>query len=130
MLLILLFAYTGTDKLLNHHLFLGQLKQVTVFHNKENFISYFIPIFELMISVLLLFNKSRATGLILSAVSMLVFTLYVIFILSGDHIPCSCGGIIAAMSWTQHLVFNIIFFIFSITSLYYHKFLHVYEEVS
>jgi len=26
-----------------------------------------------------------------------------------DRIPCSCGGIIAKLSWGQHLVFNLIF---------------------
>jgi len=30
-------------------------------------------------------------------------------LLSGQHLPCTCGGIISKMSWKQHLGFNALF---------------------
>jgi hypothetical protein len=41
---------------------------------------------------------------------MILFTAYIIGLFSIDkELPCSCGGIIALLSWKQHLVFNSVF---------------------
>jgi len=54
---------------------------------------------------------------------MTLFTLYVAFALSGvfGEIPCSCAGLISAMHWKGHLVFNIIFLIISLLGVYIQK---------
>jgi hypothetical protein len=36
-------------------------------------------------------------------------------------IPCSCGGAIAHLSWTQHFFFNLFFIILSAIALYIKK---------
>jgi len=30
-------------------------------------------------------------------------------VITDDNLPCSCGGVIQQLSWTQHIVFNLIF---------------------
>jgi hypothetical protein len=43
---------------------------------------------------------------------MVSFTIYIIATLTfSKHIPCSCGGIIAQLSWKQHILFNTVFII-------------------
>ena len=35
------------------------------------------------------------------------FTVYIYLILNySDFVPCSCGGILEKLGWTEHLIFN------------------------
>jgi putative oxidoreductase len=121
LLLVLLFAYTGASKLLGHQKMLAQLEQSGLPEPLPQLASYAVPVVELVIALLLSFERSRLAGLWGACLAMLFFTGYVAFILSGKNIPCSCGGVIAKMNWQQHLYFNIFFLLVSILSLYYHK---------
>jgi hypothetical protein len=40
-----------------------------------------------------------------------------IMLLSGSHLPCTCGGIISDVGWKEHLYFNGLFIIISILSI-------------
>lgn len=126
--LIVLFAYTGTSKLIQHHIFLQQLDKIKILHDFKLIISYFIPLIEIITAMLLLFDLTRYIGLLFSVILMMLFTVYVLLILSGNRIPCSCGGIISKMNWTQHLYFNSIFLILSLTSLSYYKLINNRRE--
>jgi len=121
LLLVLLFAYTGASKLLGHQKMLAQLEQIGLPEPLPQLASYAVPAAELVIALLLSFERWRLVGLWCACLAMLFFTGYVAVILSGKNIPCSCGGVISAMSWKQHLYFNIFFSLLSILSLYYHK---------
>jgi putative oxidoreductase len=121
LLLVILFAYTGTAKLIGHQKMLSQLQDTGLPGPLPQLAAYLVPIAELLIALLLIFESSRLVGLWTAAIALFFFTGYVAVILSGGHIPCSCGGVIAAMNWKQHLYFNIFFLLLSILSLYYHK---------
>ena len=123
--LVILFAYTGMSKLLNHNTFLAGIRLPQAL-----FISYAIPVVEIITALLLCFKITKALGLWCSVILMGAFTIYVVFLLSGNNLPCSCGGVISKMNWHQHLYFNGIFLLLSITALYYHRSLHVYQGVS
>lgn len=108
--LILLFVYTATSKLLSHQNFIAVLKQSPLLHNFASFISWSIPIIELIIATLLIIPSLRKQGLLASAILMSLFTAYIAYmLLSKSHLPCSCGGVLKQLSWQQHLFFNIIF---------------------
>ena len=65
---------------------------------------------ELLLALLLCFKATRLTGLYASFFLMIAFTVYIYLILNySDFVPCSCGGIIEKLGWTEHLVFNIAF---------------------
>ncbi len=107
--IIAVFVYTGFAKLVDINTFQNDL-------NKSPFIpeilaipiSYGIPIAEIGIGMLLLFNKN--IGFLLSFVLFLSFTVYIYLIMNHSHvIPCSCGGVVASLSWGGHLVLNIIY---------------------
>jgi len=82
-----------------------------------------LPVVELITAVLIYFQRTRMKGLTISAFLMISFTLYVAFALSGafGEIPCSCAGLISALKWKGHLVFNIFFTAISITGVYLQK---------
>ncbi|RAJ06690.1 hypothetical protein LX64_01817 [Chitinophaga skermanii] len=120
-LLVLLFVYTGSDKLLNRAIFSAQLAQSPwdlLKHNRELF-SWIVPILELVVALLILLKKTKTIGLLMAGIAMLSFTLYVgIMLGTHQHLPCSCGGIIRYLSWSQHLIFNSIFTILSFVVFY------------
>ena len=114
-LFIFLFVYTATDKLLNIYKFRTVLSQSPIIHANANFLAWVVPIAELLISILLFLRGTREYGFIASSIVMGVFTLYIAYmILFSPQLPCSCGGIISKMNWTQHLIFNSILFFLAI----------------
>lgn len=116
-LFILLFAYTGASKLAGHDEFIYQLSSVHFFDGYVRFTSWIIPIAELITAACLCFRNTRTFGLWCSLILMCSFVAYVATVLSGSSLPCSCGGVITAMSWQQHLFFNIIFLALNIIAL-------------
>lgn len=107
-LLILLFAYTAASKMLTYPLFVVQIGLSPILPNFTQKIAWLVPLIELMVALMLVIPGTRVAGLYSSWVLMLTFTLYVTLILTiASHIPCSCGGVLEAMSWQQHLIFNL-----------------------
>jgi uncharacterized membrane protein len=81
-------------------------------------VAWLTPASELVLALLLLFPKTRKTGLYGSFLLMMAFTCYIIYLLKYvPDIPCSCGGILENMTWTQHLIFNIIFTLLALIGL-------------
>lgn len=118
-LYILLFVYAAVSKLLRFEDFRVQLGQSPVFGAIAEWISYGVVITELLISVLLAFDRTRKTGLVFALTLMIMFTAYIIIILNfAAFTPCSCGGIIESLGWTEHLVFNLAFIILATIALY------------
>ena len=49
---------------------------------------------------------------------MVMFTTYIIIILNfSDFIPCSCGGVLEDLSWSEHIVFNLFFIVLAILGI-------------
>lgn len=106
-LLIILFIYTGLNKMLDFNNFKFQMGRSPFIKNINGFLAVLIPLGELIISLALIFNKTRLIGLLLSSFLMALFTGYIYIMLHYSFdLPCSCGGILAAMSWEDHLIFN------------------------
>jgi hypothetical protein len=104
---IILFLYTGVAKFLDFDLFQEQLAESPVLESVAPIVAWGLPITEFIISLMLFFPRFRLKGLYASFIIMVLFTAYVITILSIDQeLPCSCGGIVEALSWKGHLIFN------------------------
>lgn len=105
---IILFIYAAASKMLDFENFQVQLAQSPLLSAYAGFISYGVVILELVIVGLLCFNLTRLLGLYASFAIMVAFTVYIFLILNySDFVPCSCGGILEKMGWTEHLIFNI-----------------------
>ena len=109
MLFILLFVFASISKLLEFNDFQTQLGQSPLLGAFAIPISYSVIALELITSVLLAFEKTRKWGLYLAYMLMVMFTTYIVIILNfTSFTPCSCGGVLESLGWTEHLIFNIL----------------------
>ena len=116
--IIFLFTYTSVSKLIDHVAFESTLLQSPVIRHYATFASWFIPLIELFVVALLLFQRSRYVGLLASLALMISFTVYIGYMLLFiPHLPCSCGGVLQQLSWPNHILFNSSFIILIIAAL-------------
>ncbi|WP_191187250.1 MauE/DoxX family redox-associated membrane protein [Mucilaginibacter pankratovii] len=117
-----LFLYTAYAKLVDHDRFLKGLSGVHLISGLAVFISWFVPLIEILTFILLLIPYTAKSGLYLFLAMMVVFTGYISGVLLwAKIIPCHCGGVIENLSWTQHLWFNLAFIGLAIIALRLHK---------
>jgi hypothetical protein len=117
-LLILLFGYAAISKLVDYENFTIQL-------SKSPYISFFapllawgLPVVELLVAAVMIFPKSKRTGLYGSLFLMTLFTAYIFSMLHFSYyIPCACGGIFAKLDWVAHLFVNIGIMILNLVAL-------------
>lgn len=122
-LLILLWGYTGLDKILRWE------ESRKAFHNQTfpaelaEILAYAVPTIELLIALLLLFSVSRWWGYLSSILLLTVFTTYVGLIWVGafPRVPCNCAGILESLGWEAHFWLNSVMIGISIIGLYFTK---------
>tara|TARA_R110002096_G_scaffold37468_1_gene104014 strand:+ start:2018 stop:3535 length:1518 start_codon:yes stop_codon:yes gene_type:complete len=120
LLFIVLFVYAAASKLLDFENFRVQLGQSPMLSAYAGWIAWLLPIFELIIVLLLCFPKTQLWGFIGGFLLMIMFTTYIYIVLNfSSFIPCSCGGVLEQLSWTEHLVFNGVFILLAILGLYF-----------
>lgn len=119
LLLAILFMYTAASKLLEWEQTRRQLYNQPFPVVIAEMLLYILPLLEIGAVVLLLRPLWRNVGLIISTALMGAFTGYVALVMTGifGRIPCSCGGLVASLSWAQHLILNVIFLLISVIGL-------------
>jgi hypothetical protein len=121
-LLTMLFVYAATAKLLDETNFRYQLSLSPLVGSFPGIIAVVLPVIELVTAGLLTVKNTRFYGLLASLVLLTVFTLYIAgMLLSGVHLPCSCGGAISSLSWPEHLLFNFFFLVITIVAFVMEK---------
>ncbi|MEK6506978.1 DoxX family protein [Myroides sp. C4067] len=119
---VLLFVYAAISKLITFEAFQVQLTQSPLLSAYATTIAYLVIIVELVIALFLTLKQTKTLGLYLSYGLMVAFTIYIYLILNySDFIPCSCGGILEKMGWTEHLWFNIIVCILGLLAIYFQE---------
>jgi len=117
-LYVLLFVYSAVSKFLEFEDFRVQLAQSPLLSAYAGIIAPSIIIIEILIAIILCFRILQLLGLYASFYLMMAFTEYIFLILNfSDFIPCSCGGIIEELGWTEHLVFNIVFILLALVAI-------------
>lgn len=107
-LYILLFVYAALNKFLVFDEFKIQIGQSPVLTAYAGWLAWVVPSLEILISVLLVIPRFRLLALHAAFALMVMFTTYIVIILNfSDYIPCSCGGVLEKLGWTEHLIFNI-----------------------
>ncbi len=118
-LIIALFVYTASAKLLDYYNFQFGLSESPFIAPFANLLAWAVPAGELLIAVMLVIPVMRLAGLYASGILMSLFTVYIAaMLLFGSDIPCSCGGIVEEMSWGAHIVFNSVFVALSAWGIY------------
>lgn len=114
---IILFTYAALSKLLDFQNFQAQLGQSPLLSAFAAPVSYSVITVELMISILLVFSRTRLIGLFAAFSLMVMFTAYIYIMLNySSYVPCSCGGILEKLGWQEHLFFNLAFVILGATA--------------
>ncbi|WP_313385908.1 DoxX family protein [Chishuiella sp.] len=117
-LFIVLFVYAAFSKLIDFENFQIQLAQSPLLSAYAGFVSYAVIITELIIAFLLCQKRTQQIGLFASYGLLLAFTVYIYIILNySDFIPCSCGGILEKLGWTEHLIFNLFFIVLAVIAI-------------
>ncbi|RST26226.1 DoxX family protein [Chryseobacterium lacus] len=116
---ILLFCYAAVSKLLDYENFQVQLAQSPLLSAYAGTVAWAVIAAELFIVILLAFPATLRAGLYASFGLMVAFTVYIYLILNySDFVPCSCGGILEKMGWTEHLIFNAAAVLLSIVGIW------------
>ncbi|WP_288373886.1 MauE/DoxX family redox-associated membrane protein [uncultured Algoriphagus sp.] len=118
-LLAFLWAYTGLDKTLRFE------SSRRAFHNQTfpselaEVLSYAVPLAELLLAILLVFQITRWWGYLGSILLLTVFITYVGLIWMGafPRVPCNCAGLIDFMGWREHFILNSALLVFAIWGL-------------
>ncbi|SEA97900.1 hypothetical protein SAMN05660909_04485 [Chitinophaga terrae (ex Kim and Jung 2007)] len=114
--IIALLISTGRDKLMNFPITRLQMSESpwSLVSNNAYFFAWAVPLTEMIICLMLLWLPIRKWGFITSFILFSAFTIYIgVLMVFVPHLPCSCGAIMAELSWWQHLGINIVFLILS-----------------
>ena len=110
LLLIFLFAYASSSKLLDYPNFKIQMGQSPLLSPFADWLPAGVLLIEIVLCILLALPKGRLAGLYGSFTLLVLFTAYIYAVLHfSDYVPCSCGGILEQLGWREHLVFNLSF---------------------
>lgn len=121
-LYICLLLYTGGSKLMDYSITLEQMALVPILSPVAGVLVWLLPLTEFVIAALLFIPATKIKGLYLATGLMILFSLYIVYILSYDaELPCTCGGFLSALSWPAHLVFNLVFIFLSGLAIYLHR---------
>jgi len=106
--ILLLFLYTAVSKLLDYQNFKSVLIMSPLLRPFAGIIAWALPVGEIGIVLLLLFQKTKIKGLYTAFITLVVFTIYIIYMVTfTPRLPCSCGGVLKSLTWSQHIVFNL-----------------------
>ena len=118
LLYILLFVYAAVSKLLDFENFQVKLGQSPLLSAFAGIFAIAVPTIELTIVILFCIPRYRITALFGSFCLMVMFTTYIFLILNySSYVPCSCGGILEKMDWSEHLIFNLVFVILALVAI-------------
>ena len=108
-LLSILWIYSSLSKLIAMQRF-KQAMLTQVFPRwMGKILTYLLPVGELAIVGLLVFDQTRLLGMYVSFFLMGLFTLYVggaVFHIY-ERYPCACGGLFGRLGWRKHFKVNI-----------------------
>jgi putative oxidoreductase len=115
-----MFLYAAVSKLMTYQVFVVQMQRQPFSDAYGKFLTWAIPAAEILFALMMVTTAFRKLGLYLSTSLMICFTGYIILVQLRYYgkIPCSCGGAISKLSWTQHLLFNLFFVAIGFLGIY------------
>lgn len=120
-LFILLFVYAATSKILELEKFEIQVGQSPLLTGFGGVIPLCVIGAEFITSAFLATQRFQLLGLFASLSLMVMFTGYIIAIMTlADFVPCSCGGILDALTWREHLYLNVSFVLLAVIAIILH----------
>ncbi|OFV12103.1 hypothetical protein HMPREF3127_17180 [Sphingobacterium sp. HMSC13C05] len=123
--MVLFWVYVGMEKLWQLEAFKIALEQQPVISYLAPVLFLLLPFMEIGVGVLLAMPSQRlvAWGWKVSTLLIIVFSIYIgLGVLHVyDKKPCMCTSFLSNISWTTHLIFNLIILGLSIIGLLLHR---------
>lgn len=117
-LFMVLFLYTGASKLMDYDVFTEQIGASPILEPVSTVVAWALPAVEFIVSIALFIPSWRLRGLYGALGLMIIFTGYVAaLLLLSKNLPCSCGGILALLSWKGHLIFNSVMILLALSAI-------------
>ena len=117
-LLAFLWMYAAVSKLNSYTTFRIQLSQSPFITRFAKAIALVVPGIEMGIAVMLAILRVRLFALYATLFLFSLFTAYIFAMLHYSYyIPCSCGGVLASLSWSQHILLNVAFIIVTLVGI-------------
>jgi uncharacterized membrane protein YphA (DoxX/SURF4 family) len=117
-LFVLLFLYAAFTKLLDYQKFTVQVGQSPLLTGFGDTIPWLVISLEILVAGMLMIPRTRLVALFASFSLMTMFTAYIVAILNfSPYVPCSCGGVLEKLGWTEHLIFNGVFMVFGLLGI-------------
>jgi hypothetical protein len=118
LLLIVFLGYTAFNKLLNITSFQDNLFKVGLFPNSLiPTLSYLVIFGEFIVIAFLIFSSKM--GLLLTALMMCCFTIYISYLnYNGLYEICGCGGVLNGLPYKYHLIINLLLLSSSLSCLF------------
>ncbi|MDF2192626.1 MauE/DoxX family redox-associated membrane protein [Paraflavitalea sp. CAU 1676] len=121
-LFMILFIYTAISKIMDFAIFKEQLSESPILHSFAVPVAIGIPALEILLTAGLLIPRWRLRAFYASTALMVAFTIYIIVLMNvAEHLPCSCGGVLAQLSWGEHIVFNSVYIVLGILAILLHR---------
>ena len=118
-LFMLLFFYAAFNKLAEYQKFRIQVGQSPLLTGFGSVIPPGVIGVEIVTGVMLMVPALRLAALYISFSLMVMFSVYIIAILNfSPYVPCSCGGVLEKLSWSEHLVFNVVFVLVAVLGIW------------
>lgn len=120
-LFVLLFLYAAFTKLLDYQKFTVQVGQSPLLTGFGDTIPWLVISVEILVAGMLMIPRTRLVALFASFSLMTMFTAYIVAILNfSPYVPCSCGGVLEKLGWTEHLIFNGVFVVLAVAGVFLH----------
>ncbi|MEI2271702.1 hypothetical protein OHD16_06070 [Sphingobacterium sp. ML3W] len=131
-IMILFWIYVGMDKIWQLSAFRIALEQQPVISDLAPILFWSLPLMEIGVGILLAMPlaRLRAWGWRASTLLIIAFTIYIglgVFNVYAQK-PCMCTSFLSRISWTAHLLINIVILGLSITGWVLHRIVANYGE--
>ena len=121
LLYILLFVYASASKILDYEKFTIQIGQSPLLTGFGSTVPWLVISIEFVTALMLVVQSLRLMALFVAFSLMVMFTAYIYAILHfSPYVPCSCGGVLEKLGWSEHLVFNMIFVVLGLVGILAH----------
>jgi len=107
-IVLILFFYTGMEKIWYHSVFHIMLRKQPLPSWMKDILDWGLPLGELVLTALLTITRTRLYGLWGSAIAMLLFAGYTAYAASAPagKTVCACGKLFSGLSWEAHFWVN------------------------
>lgn len=123
-ILLIVFAFAAITKLLEQEKFYTNLVNSPMLELPSlviHILSWLIPILEGVVVIGLIWKRFQIQAIYLIVILLITYIIYSLAILLvAPYSPCSCGGVIALIDWTQHLYLQIGLLSLTLVEFYYH----------